>query len=54
MRLIEDRAYLANLRRNAHATAQKFSWQHIARNRLSVYEQELQRNRSHLANIQII
>ncbi len=54
MRLIEDRAYLANLRRNAHATAQKFSWQHIARNRLSVYQQELQRNRSHFADTQII
>ena len=49
-RLIEDRIYLENLRRNAHATAQEYSWRQIAQNRLSVYEKELSRNKKYLAN----
>jgi glycosyltransferase involved in cell wall biosynthesis len=40
-RLITDRAYLDQLRRNAYATAQKYSWQRIAQERLTVYEKEL-------------
>ena len=47
IRLIEDRTYLENLRQNAHATAQKFSWQQIARNRISTYEKKLQSNKTH-------
>ena len=47
IRLIEDRRYLENLRQNAHVTAQKFSWQHIARNRISVYERKLPRNKTY-------
>ena len=44
-RLITDRSYLEKLRRNAHATAQKYSWQRIAQDRLSLYKKALlQRN----------
>ena len=39
--VITDRSYLEKLRRNAHATAQKYSWQHIARDRLALYEKAL-------------
>ncbi|MBE9045934.1 glycosyltransferase family 4 protein [Pleurocapsales cyanobacterium LEGE 10410] len=46
IRLIEDKTYLESLRRNAYATAQKYSWQHIAKNRLSVYEKELKRSKN--------
>jgi len=41
-RLIVDRPYLEQLRRNAHATAQRYSWHHIAQRRLFLYEEALQ------------
>lgn len=45
--LIGDRAYLEKLRRNAYATAQRYSWQLIAKNTLAVYENALlQRQKS--------
>ncbi len=37
-RLITDRPYLDQLRRNAYATAQRYSWTRIALARLSAYE----------------
>ena len=37
-RLITDRPYLEKLRRNAYATAQKYSWYRIARDNLTFYE----------------
>lgn len=40
--LITDRSRLEHLRRNAHITAQRYSWQHIAQQRLSVYEKALE------------
>lgn len=40
-RLLCDRPYLHQLRCNAYATAQNYSWKHIAQQRLSVYEQAL-------------
>lgn len=40
-RLITDRPYLEQLRRNAYTTAQLYSWQCIAQNRLSAYEATL-------------
>lgn len=40
-RLITDRPYLENLRRHAYATAQRYSWKSIAQNRLSLYEETL-------------
>jgi glycosyltransferase involved in cell wall biosynthesis len=43
--LITDRAYLEKLRRNAYATAQKYSWQRIARDNLTFYEAALSQKR---------
>jgi glycosyltransferase involved in cell wall biosynthesis len=40
-RLIADRAYLERLRRNAYATAQRYSWARIARDNLAFYEEAL-------------
>jgi glycosyltransferase involved in cell wall biosynthesis len=44
-RLISDRPYLEKLRRNAYATAQKYSWQRIARDNLALYEAALSQKR---------
>ena len=44
-RLITDRPYLEKLRRNAYATAQKYSWQRIASDNLTLYEAALSRKR---------
>lgn len=44
-RLITDRPYLENLRRNAYATAQKYSWEKIAGDNLSLYEAALSQKR---------
>jgi glycosyltransferase involved in cell wall biosynthesis len=40
-KLINDHLYLERLRRNAHATAQKYSWTSIARDTLAFYKQAL-------------
>jgi glycosyltransferase involved in cell wall biosynthesis len=40
-RLILDRPYLEQLRRNAYATAQNYSWERIARDNLAFYEEAL-------------
>ncbi|HEY9608351.1 glycosyltransferase family 4 protein [Allocoleopsis sp.] len=40
-RLVTDRPYLEQLRRNAYATAQHFSWERIARDNLAFYEEAL-------------
>jgi glycosyltransferase involved in cell wall biosynthesis len=40
-RLITDPPYLQKLRRNAYATAQKYSWHRIARDNLTLYEAAL-------------
>ncbi|MGH2845281.1 MAG: glycosyltransferase, partial [Thermoleophilaceae bacterium] len=40
-RLVVDRALLGRLRRAAYETAQEFSWEHIARTRLGLYEERL-------------
>lgn len=40
-RLITDRPYMEQLRRNAYATAQNYSWARIARDNLSFYEEAL-------------
>jgi len=42
-RLITDRPYLEQLRHNAHSTAQRYSWQRIAQERLCVYEEALRK-----------
>jgi glycosyltransferase involved in cell wall biosynthesis len=39
--LITDLPYLEKLRRNAYATAQRYSWQRIAQDRLSLYQKAL-------------
>ena len=39
--LILDRPYLEQLRRNAYATAQHYSWERIARDNLAFYEEAL-------------
>jgi glycosyltransferase involved in cell wall biosynthesis len=44
-RLITDRPYLEKLRRNAYATAQKYSWHRIARDNLTFYEAALSHKR---------
>lgn len=44
-RLITDRPYLEKLRRNACATAQKYSWHRIARDNLTFYEAALAQKR---------
>jgi len=44
-RLITDRSYLEQLRRNAHATAQDYSWARIARDNLSLYEEALSKKK---------
>jgi glycosyltransferase involved in cell wall biosynthesis len=43
--LISDRSYLEQLRRNAYATAQRYSWTRIARETLALYEETLQKRR---------
>jgi glycosyltransferase involved in cell wall biosynthesis len=40
-RLITDRRYLDQLRLNAYATAQRYSWARIARDNLALYEEAL-------------
>jgi glycosyltransferase involved in cell wall biosynthesis len=40
-RLISDRTTLDQLRRNAYATAQRYSWKNIAQQRLNTYEKAL-------------
>ncbi len=44
-RLISDRAYLAELRRHAYATAQNYSWASVAQQQLSLYEKALEENK---------
>jgi len=44
-RLITHRSYLEKLRRNAYATAKKYSWQRIARDNLTLYEAGLSHKR---------
>lgn len=44
-RLISDRPYLEQLRRTAHATAQHYSWDRIARDNLALYEEALSQRR---------
>lgn len=44
-RLIADPALLARLREQAHATAQRYSWNRVARDTLALYEIALQRLR---------
>ena len=44
-RLITDRPYLEKLRRNAYATAQKYSWQRNARDNLILYKAALSQKR---------
>jgi glycosyltransferase involved in cell wall biosynthesis len=47
-RLVTDRAYLDQLRRNAYASAQHYSWERIARDTLGFYEEATyQRRGSH-------
>ena len=41
--LLTDRIYLERLRQNAYATAQQFSWLHIAQARLTCYEEAIQK-----------
>lgn len=45
-RLLIDRSYMEQLRRNAYATAQCYSWARIARDNLSFYEEALSQRRS--------
>lgn len=40
-RLVTDRLYLDQLRRNAYATAQDYSWERIARDTLGFYEEAI-------------
>jgi glycosyltransferase involved in cell wall biosynthesis len=40
-RLITDSSYLDMLRRNAHAIAQQYSWERIARENLALYEEAI-------------
>ncbi|WP_052055688.1 glycosyltransferase family 4 protein [Myxosarcina sp. GI1] len=49
-RAIGDRNFLESLRQNAHATAQQYSWNHIARQSLSVYQQQLQAKQNQEVN----
>jgi glycosyltransferase involved in cell wall biosynthesis len=44
-RLICDRAQLNTIRRNAHATAQRFGWSYLAQQRLNLYQQALENRR---------
>lgn len=44
-RLITDRPYLESMRRNAHATAQRYSWTRIACENLALYEESLHQRR---------
>lgn len=45
-RLLADRGLLARLRERAYESAQEFSWGHIARRRLGLYEQRLRERRA--------
>lgn len=47
-RLISDRPYLEQLRRNAYATAQRYSWARIARDNLALYEEALCQRKSNV------
>ncbi len=42
-RLLSDRPYLEQLRRNARTAAQRYSWRRIAKDRLSLYEEALRK-----------
>lgn len=44
-RLVNDRPYLDQLRRNAYASAQDYSWQRIACNTLGFYEEAIRERR---------
>lgn len=44
-RLITDRPYLEQLRRNAYATAQRYSWERIALDNLAFYEEAFSQRR---------
>jgi glycosyltransferase involved in cell wall biosynthesis len=44
-RLVTDRRYLDQLRRNAHASAQHYSWERIARDTLGFYDEALRQRR---------
>lgn len=44
-RLLTDRPYLDQLRRNAYATAQHYSWERIARDTLGFYEEAISQRR---------
>jgi glycosyltransferase involved in cell wall biosynthesis len=41
-RLMGDRTHLAHLRRNAHATAQRYGWSTLAQQRLRLYQQAME------------
>jgi len=43
--LISNHLYLERLRRNAYATAQRYSWTRIARENLSIYEEALSKKK---------
>lgn len=49
--LISDRSYLETLRRSAHQTAQKYSWEQIAKDTIAIYQEALYRERIALKNI---
>lgn len=49
-KLITDRSYLEILRRNAYLTAQNYSWEVIARDSLSLYQNGLNQKQQNLAN----
>lgn len=49
--LISDRSYLETLRRSAHQTAQKYSWEQIAKDTVAIYQEALYRERIALKNI---
>jgi glycosyltransferase involved in cell wall biosynthesis len=44
-RLVRDRTYLDQLRRNAYATAQRYSWERIACDTLAFYEEAMRRRK---------
>lgn len=44
--LVKDRTYLDKLRRNAYATAQRYSWERIAYDTLAFYEEAIHRRKA--------
>jgi len=50
-RLITNRSYLEQLRHHAYLTAQSYSWQSVAQNRLALYEEALHPKGKSLANV---